>query len=201
MHDDRLEIAREAARLMAESGYVDWAAAKSKAASSLGLRSAAMPSNAEVAVALRDYLATIAPEETRERLRSRRAFALQLMMHLREFHPRAAGALVDGLMTERAPVELHLFADPPERVDMFLADRGWDYDDAELRLRHPSGREVFVPVCRLDTEEGVRVELLIFEADGTRWAPVSPVDGKPMARLDREALKALVARPPDDAAA
>lgn len=201
MAEDRVLIAEETARLMAESGYVDWGTAKSKAAYSLGLSSSAAPSNAEIAAALRRYLATVVPEETRERLAKRREFALQLMTHLREFQPKAAGALVDGLMTERRPVELHLFADPAERVDMFLSDRDWDYDDAELRLRHPSGRETVVPVCRLDTEDGVRVELLIFEEDGMRWAPISPIDGRPMSRLDRAALKALWIESSGEAAA
>lgn len=201
MHNDRQEIAREAARLMAEEGYADWAAAKHKAVARLGMRRPAMPSNAEVASALREHLQLFAADETRDRLRERRRLAVQIMCHLQSFRPRAAGALINGLMTERSPLEIHLFADPPEQVDIFLTDHNWDYDDAELHLRHPDGRDIAVPMCLLNTDDGVVVELIVFDGGGARWSPTSPVDGKPMARLDRAALEALIADSASDAAA
>lgn len=197
---DRSLIAHEAARLMADSGYVDWASAKQKAAQRLGLARSAVPSNMEVAEALAEQLQLFSPEETRARLSARRQLAINIMQALQEFEPRAVGALVNGLMTEVSPVEIHLFADPPEKVDMFLADRGWEYDDDELRLRHPDGREIIVPICRLDTPEGVVVELQVFGCDSARWAPVSPIDGKPVRRLDLAALQAVIATVPDEAA-
>ncbi len=196
---DRALIAQEAARLMTESGFTDWAAAKHKASQRLGLSRSAVPSNAEVAEAVAEQLQLYAPEETRQRLLARRELAVNIMQTLKDFHPRAVGALVSGLMTEFSPVEIQLFADPPEKVDMVLADLGWEYDDAELRLRHPDGREVVVPVCRLDAPDGSTVELQAFGADSLRWAPVSPVNGKPMQRLDLAGLKALLAAP-DEAA-
>ncbi len=199
-NNDRALIAQEAARLMAESGYVDWASAKSKAAQRLGLGRSAVPSNAEVAAALAEQLQLFAPDETRIRLGQRRELALRIMKALKSFQPRAVGALVNGLMTEFTPIEIHLFADPPEAVDIYLSDLGWEYDDGELRLRHPDGREMLVPICRLDTPEGVVVELQVFSSDSTRWAPVSPIDGKPVQRLDVAALQALMTELPDEAA-
>jgi len=191
--NDRALIAHEAARLMAESGFVDWAAAKHKAAQRLGLSRSAVPSNAEVSEALAEQLNLFAPEETHQRLLDRRQLAVRIMQTLEAFQPRAVGALVSGLMTEFSPIEIQLFVDPPEKVDMFLADLGWEYDDGELRLRHPDGRDVVVPVCRMDAPDGSTVELQAFGADSLRWAPVSPVSGKPMQRLDIEALKTLLA--------
>lgn len=199
-NNDRALIAQEAARLMAESGYVDWAAAKHKAAQRLGMARSAVPSNSEVAVALEEQLHLYDADGTRFRLAERRQLAVNVMGALKDFQPRAAGALVNGLMTDRSPVEIHLFADPPEKVDMFLSDLGWEYDDDELRLRHPDGREVIVPICRLDTPDGVVVELQIFNGDSTRWAPISPVDGKPERRMDIAALQAAMAEQPDEVA-
>lgn len=193
----RAEVAAEAARLLAESGYRDFAAAKSKAAQRLaggGSGRSAMPTNLEVAVALQCYLQTFDAEGTQKRLRERRELAVQLMRYLSEFQPRAAGALVSGLMSETMPVEIHLFSDPPERVDMFLGDAGWEFDDDEKRLRHPAGREVAVPVCRTETPEGIAVELLVFETQDMRWSPSSPIDGKPMLRLDQAAMQKVLAQ-------
>lgn len=192
----RAEIAAEAARLLAESGYSDFAAAKNKALKSLGSSSSAgrsvLPSNQEVAQALKDYLQMFDAEETALRLAERRQLALRLMGYLAAFKPRAAGALVSGLMTESMPVEIHLFADPPEQVDIFLSDAGWAFDDDEKHIRHPAGGDVAIPVCRIETPEGIRVELLVFETEDMRWSPSSPIDGKPMQRLDQKALGALI---------
>ena len=189
----RQEAAAEAARLMAEDGYRDWAAAKNKALQRLGHGRSAMPSNMEVADALKAHLQLFDAEETHDRLCERRRLAISLMRRLGQFQPRAAGALVSGIMTEHMPLEIHLFADPPERVDIFLSDAGWDFDDDERRMRHPDGRELDVPVCRLETPEGVQVEFVVFGEDSMRWSPASPIDGKPMTRLDLKAVQALLA--------
>nr|MBV6630413.1 hypothetical protein [Oceanococcus sp. HetDA_MAG_MS8] len=186
----RADIAQEAARLLAEAGIRDWAFAKQKAVSGLGLRRPQMPSNLEVAEALRAYLELFAGEETAAYLQELRALARRLMPSLSVFDPRVVGAAVSGLATQRSPLELHLFSDPAEQVDIFLADRGWPYEEDEARLRHPDGRELILPMCCLGDGRGPEVEITIFSQQDRRWSPASIIDGRPMTRWSLEELQA-----------
>lgn len=188
----RADIAQEAARLLAEAGIRDWAFAKQKALSGLGLRRAQMPSNLEVAEALRAYLGLFASEETAAYLQELRALARRLMPALNAFAPRAVGAVVNGLATQHSPLELHLFADPAEKVDIFLADRGWSYEEDEARLRHPDGRELVLPMCCLGGGRGPEVEITVFAEHDRRWSPASAIDGRPMTRWSLEDLQAAI---------
>ena len=85
------------------------------------------------------------------------------------------------VVTEQAPLEVHLFSDGPGVVAEFLAARGnpCRYDDK--RLRFGGGRELRLPVLRY-AMEGVAVELVVFPT-ALREAPRSPVDGLPVRRL------------------
>jgi hypothetical protein len=59
---------------------------------------------------------------------------------------------------------------------------------------------VVVPTVRFDINDGL-VEAFVFQRDGIRQAPVSPVDGRPMRRADhREVLKLLADAIDDEAA-
>lgn len=194
-HSDELrgEIAREAARLMCEQGVRDFALAKNKATESLtgGLR-APVPSNLEVAASLRDYLEVMDGEAWTTRLRDLRRIAIKAMQLTASFNPRAVGAVVNGLATPRSHVVLHLFSPFDEAVDFFLGDRNIPFDDDECRLLHPAGRELRRPTCVFLAED-TEVELVIFDQDDLRWAPLSPIDGKPMTRWDLPALQASLA--------
>ena len=188
---ERAELAAEAARLQAEEGVRDWGFAKAKAAERLGRPRARAPSNAELAAALRSHLNTFAADEVAVRLAERRRLAQRLMRPLAAFQPHVAGALVHGLATPRSRIELHLFSDPAEQVDIALSDMGWHYEEDEVRLRHPDGRELIVPVCRLEIED-VEVDLLIFAEADRRWAPPCAVEGGMQRRVDPQALQALL---------
>jgi hypothetical protein len=41
-------------------------------------------------------------------------------------------------------------------------------------------------------QDDTRVEATVFPVNGVRQAPISPVDGKPMRRVDRNTLLALL---------
>lgn len=189
----RAELAAETARLLAEEGMNDWGFAKVKAKQRLGATRSLLPSNLEVAAALQSYLQTFMAEETAARLLALRQAARSLMRVLAEFQPLLAGPALSGLATPTSLVELHLFSDPPEKVDIFLANAGRHYEDDERRVRHPDGREQIVPSCVLEASAEVEVELLLFGEADRRWSPVSPVDGRPMQRWDIKALDAALA--------
>lgn len=191
--DLRSEIAREAARLMCEQGVKDFALAKSKATESLtGGTRAPVPSNAEIAESVRDYLEVMDGAAWASRLRGLREIAIKAMQLTSEFSPRAVGAVVNGLATPRSSVVLHVFSPFDEALDFFLGDRNIPFDDEERRVLHPSGRELRRPSCLFLADE-TEVELVIFGLDDRRWSPLSPIDGKPMTRWDLPTLQASLA--------
>jgi len=178
----RRALCVEAARVMAEEGVLDYQAAKRKAGERLNLSPGGwLPSNREVDDALGDYLATFRPRQTAEGLRLRLRLAREAMAALAEFAPRAVGAWVRGRVTPHTPVELHLFADSFEEVNLHLMDRGIRARVGEKRLRYDRGRTAQQPCCRFEVE-GVEMELVVFNRRGERQAPLCPVSGQPMAR-------------------
>jgi hypothetical protein len=90
--------------------------------------------------------------------------------------------VLTGSATAHSDVQLHLFADSVEAVVIHLMDRHVEHEMVQRRLRLQADREaVVVPGVRFETR-AERIEALVFQRDGIRQAPVSPVDGKPMRR-------------------
>src|SRR3546814_2831107 len=71
------------------------------------------------------------------------------MRQLSVFEPRLTGGAVSGAVTIAHHLQLHLFADQSESVDLFLFERGFTFDVSERRYRYPDGREENVPLLRL----------------------------------------------------
>ncbi len=192
----RLLVAEEAARIMHEQGVRDYGLAKRKAAARLGLPPGGrgLPRNREVEAALAAYR-RLFDEDHEARLRRLRRVAAETMRLLAEFEPRLVGSVLSGTAGEHSDVNLHLFADAPERVALFLAERRIPYEEAERRLRPAAGRDPHpYPAFRFVAGD-VAVELTVFPFDGLRQAPCSPLDGRPMRRAGLAAVEALLAEP------
>lgn len=194
--DARLGVARESARLICEQGINDYRLAKDKAMQRLGLERGPAPSNREIADCVADHLEIFEGDVWRERLVRMRTLARHATRLCAPFKPRLTGAVVSGLATRRSRVQLHLFAEFDEAVDLFLADQAIPYETGEKRLRHPDGREIRRPTC-VFMAENVTIELVIFAEDDIRWSPQSPVDGKPMPRLTPDEFEASFAAADD----
>ena len=189
----RAEVARVAARLMAEEGFHGFSEAKAKAAAQLGVHGrGAMPRNDEVEAELRAYQALFQADEHPRWLADKRRVALEAMALLEPFGPRLAGSVLRGTAAEDTEVTLHLFVDPPEAVATFLYDRGIPWEPDAWVGRFGDGREAELPVFRI-SPEGQPVRLIVFPAEGPREAPRSPVDGKPMARAGPAQVEELLA--------
>ncbi len=188
---DRVEVAQVAARLMAEEGIHGFAEAKARAASQLGIGGRQhLPRNDEIEAEIRRYQALFQADEQPLWLAAMRRTALDAMELLDAFSPRLAGAVLRGTAPRDAEVTLHLFTEPPERVATFLLDRGipWELDAWVGRF----GRgEAELPMYRI-MPGGQPVRLVVFPEEGPREAPRSPVDGKPMARADRDRVASLL---------
>ncbi len=185
----RSEVACEAARLMAEQGIADYALAKTKALEIWPGQGRLLPTNLEVADCLREYLQRFQAEDWLERLRNLRQAAVQAMILCSVFHPRAVGAVVNGLATVRSPVQLHVFCPFDEALDFHLADRNIPFDTSERRFRHPGGQEVRRPTCVFVAGD-IDIEIAIFAEQDLRWSPLSPIDGRPMRRWSLKELEA-----------
>lgn len=190
----RARIAQEAARLMADEGVHDFYAAKRKAAQHLGAPDTRnMPRNNEVEAALEQYQRLFRGEEQVRHLRALREGAVQAMRFLAAFNPRLVGSVLSGTAGQHADINLHLFADTPEEISLFLMASHIPFQASLKRLR----------VTREEWQEfpgfGFRagdypVDLVVFPREGRREAPRSPVDGKPMQRAGLEEVEALLAQ-------
>jgi hypothetical protein len=130
----RAQIAQAAARLIAEHGLTDWAAAKRKACRELGLpERAALPANDEVEQALHDYNTLFRHRTQPISLRAQREAAMQWMNELSRWHPVLVGGAAAGWATEHSDVHLELEAEDPKEVELALINAGVEYATAAAK--------------------------------------------------------------------
>ena len=188
----RKVLAQEAARIIIEQGIEDFRIAKRKAAERLGLSGRGLlPGNSEIELAVSEHLKLFGRESHLDLLRMLRQAALSAMELLAPFTPRLVGPVLNGTAGANSAVNLHVFSDNAELVALKLRENRVNYRLYERRLK--SRRD------RLDTFSGFRfthdtasIEATVFPVNGMRQAPISPVDGKPMRRADKNAVLALL---------
>jgi hypothetical protein len=188
----RRALAQEAARIMSEHGIRDFLTAKRKAAERFGVTDGSvLPKNTEIEDALAEYQRLFGGTRHGETLAAQRNAALSAMQMLSDFEPRLVGSVLSGTATEHSDIQLHLFAERAESIAIRLMDFGIDHEVVERRVRYSSDRVVAYPGVHFDFEDHT-VDATVFPVDGIRQAPVSPVDGKPMRRIDVEELEVLL---------
>jgi len=188
----RARIAQEAARLVTEEGVQDYYAAKRKAAQRLGAPDTRnMPRNSEIEAALEEYQRLFRGEQQAVQLQALREGAVQAMRFLTEFNPRLVGSVLSGTAGQHADINLHLFADTPEEVSLFLMETHIPFQPSHKRMR--INREEWQEFPSYELLAGDHaVELVVFPREGRREAPRSPVDGKPMQRAGLEEVEKLL---------
>ena len=185
-------VAQEAARIIVDHGVRDYRLAKQKAAERLGVVGrGSLPGNAEIEAAVVEHLQIFGGDSHTDHLRLMRVAALSAMDLLTQFSPRLVGPVLVGTADENSAVNLHVFADSAEMVAMELADIGINYRPYERRLKSRRGQ--------VETYAGFEfhhshspIQATVFPVDGIRQAPMSPIDGKPMKRVDADAVQRLV---------
>jgi hypothetical protein len=192
----RTRLAREAARIMAE-GTRDYATAKRKAAERLASPDTRhLPSNEEIERELRQYLELFQGAKLPNRLAHLRELALDAMRFLQTFDPRLVGPVLTGTVTEYAVIELHVSADTPEQIALWLDENAIPYEQSERRVRFGGDRYEALPAYRF-TADDVTVELCVFNRRSVRETPLSPVDGRPMKRANIAEVETLITLGPD----
>ncbi len=188
----RVRIAQEAARLMSEEGVRDFYAAKRKAAQHLGAPDTRnMPRNQEVEAELLAYRRLFGGARQDDHLKTLRSAAVQAMRFLSVFRPRLVGSVLSGTAGQHADINLHLFADTPEEVSLFLLDNNIPFQPGQKRLRVTRDSWEEFPAYEFMAGEHP-VELVVFPLQGRREAPRSPVDGRPMQRARIEEVERLL---------
>ena len=188
----RQMVAQEAARIIVDHGIRDYRLAKQKAADRLRVAGrGSLPGNAEVEAAVTEHLQIFGRESHANHLRMMRIAALSAMELLTLFTPRLVGPVLVGTADENSAVNLHVFADSPEAVALQLAEMGVSFRPYERRLK--SRRKQVETYAGFEFHHGnSAIQATVFPVDGIRQAPMSPIDGKPMKRVDSEAVQRLL---------
>jgi hypothetical protein len=188
----RLRIATEAARIMAEEGVKDFQTAKRKAAERLSLSQIRdLPGNEEVQFALSTHLKLFHGPELARNTRRLRQTALEAMTFLAPFEPRLVGSVLAGTVTPTSEIQLHVCADSPEQVGLFLQEQGIPVQLGEQRVRFGGERYKKISTYRF-TAADTAIELYVFDRRSVREVPLSPIDGRPMQRAHLQEVQALL---------
>jgi hypothetical protein len=195
-HELRRRIALEAARLMSEHGIRDFHLAKRKAAERLGAADdVALPKNSEVEDALREHQRLFQADEQPQLLRRLREVAREAMRFFARFEPRLVGAVLEGTADRYSAITLHLFADPPEEVAVFLQEQHIPYEEQTRRVRLAADHSAEFPVLLFSADDAA-LDLTVFPRDAIRQAPLDRVDERPMRRATLAALDQLLNETP-----
>lgn len=157
----REQLAHQAAKLIAEAGIADFAAAKRKAARQLGASDTQhLPSNREVEEALQSYRALYQHDSHPDILYQLRTEALSSMRVFAAFNPYLTGSVLSGVAGEHSDINLMLFSDDSKAVLLFLLKNKLEFEDGEWRVRL-GGREETVPSYTLSGESGTQIHLVV----------------------------------------
>lgn len=189
----RLEVAAEAARIIAVEGQRSYLAAKHKAAERLGATGrGGLPSNSQIERALKEWQALYGGDEHCEHLQALRHAAVRAMRFLSPFRPRLIGPVLEGTADEFSRICLHVYDDDPDAVARFLTEHGIPFDQERRCMRwHDGGwREIDVLVVEAGDDT---VEMALMIGRDALQAPPSPINGKPLKRASLSEVEALLA--------
>lgn len=191
----RLSIAREAARIIYEEGIKEYRDAKRKAAKSFGPEKSLslgshLPSNAEIHEELSRLIRMNEGDIQPERLLRMRLQALSWLELFAPFRPYLVGSVLTGTVTERSDIDLHLFADSAEEVELFLDEREILYEVETVSIRQGSEFRDYHHLY-LD-DDGTVVECTVYDSSERHQRPKSSITGRPMERADAKKLREMI---------
>ena len=188
----RSSIANEAARIIHASGYVDYNAARNKAALRLGCRDRkSLPNNCEIEQALIEYQQLFHADEQKLSANHLRQLALEAMDSLEQFSPRVTGPILSGNVNQHSKLQIHLFSDSPEQIALHLLDKGIPYQESETTLSFKKGQKQRQPCFRFQYKE-TEVEIIWFQSGSIGQPPLSSIDQKPEKRASLTQLRKLI---------
>ncbi len=195
----RMQVAAEAARIIATESQHNYHAAKAKAAERIGVSERlALPSNIEVKEALSAYQSLYGGTQHQDNLERLRHTAVRAMQILGNFKPRLVGPVLDGTANEYSRVALHIFCDPPDCVILYFMDKSMPFQQEQRQIRWHDGSHKTIPLILFELDD-TAIELSVFDPVILRQAPPSPIDGKPQRRAAVSEVRNLLYQSPTDA--
>lgn len=191
----RQMIAQEAARLMYEEGINEYRDAKRKAAKHFGTEKVLslgshLPSNAEIHEELQRLIGLYEEKVLPERLLHMRILALRYMEILEPFSPDLVGSVLGGAVTERSDIDLHLFAESIEEVEVYLKEKGITFEQDVVTIRR--GGEFFEYPHIYIEDEGTVIECSIYPPEDIHKRSKSSITGRAIERVDAKKLRKII---------
>jgi len=192
-HKQRLEIAVQAARLLADDGRLDYLSAKQKALKLCNINSRVdLPTNEEIETQLKIHQKLFDRDGNRQLLlRELRKDAVSVMQKFEMFEPLLVGAVLEGTAVENSPIELHVFSDSVKDVAIFLIEKNIDYESLDRKIRFNKNETIIVPMLRFYIGER-EIELSIFEYKMLRHKLISSITQQPMRRANIKKVQHLI---------
>jgi hypothetical protein len=188
----RQRIAVEAARIMTEEHQSDYYRAKHKAASRLGATNTRnLPRNDEIEKALVEYQKLFRADSHPANLKRMRETAVRAMEYLSQFNPRLVGPVLRGTANKYTEITLHVFAETPEEIDLYLMEEGIPHQHRDKRVILANGEGVVYPAYRFIAEE-MPIMLVVFPSNGIRQPLRCEVDGRLAQRAALNEVRDLV---------
>lgn len=187
-------LVREAARLMYEEHVKQYHDAKRMAAKRIFgqgnkgntyVRSQDLPSNGEI----NDEVAKLANfhegDNIAKQLFLMRVTALDIMQTLERFNPRLIGSVSTGNIKKSSDIDIHLFLEHIEELEMQLDALNWDYERKNVTINR-TGQ--YVEYTHFYLERQFPVELSVYHTSEIRVRTRSSTDGKPIKRISFDRL-------------
>lgn len=188
----RQRLAYESARILSEQGDFEFARARRKAATRLGIEDKrCWPDNEEIQQALLQQQRLFHADEQTDALNQLRQSALSAMREFSAFEPRLVGQVVDGAARREQGVQLQLFVDSAEEVAFQLLERRIPWKQSDDQFRYAGGANQTHPVFRF-MAGNIPVELIVLPFQARRNPPLSPVSERPERGIDATELRRLV---------
>jgi hypothetical protein len=187
----RERLAYLAARIMAQDGIDDFGVAKRKAARLEGVPDTrSLPSNEEIERELKLQRNLYQRDVHPNILRDLRLQAIGAMRLLEGFTPRLVGPIVTGTAGKHSDIRLQLFADSAKDVEIFLINRGVEYQADEIRVG--AGEEPEMRPRFTFSLGGSSVTATVFLPHELRQPYKSSAEGKGQQRVSVEWLEAAL---------
>ena len=180
----RQQIAVESARLMNEEGIDNFQYARKKAAQQLGINdTSAYPDNEEILRQIKIHQSLYQSPTHQQLLRDLRTTAISAMKLLQEFNPRLTGSVLQGYASEHSGIDIHLMADSPEAIALFLMEHDIPYQliDWKLHFSRHKKNHLCVPAFQFYAGKH-QVNLIVLSEKQRKMIPISPLDGRTMQR-------------------
>ena len=151
-----------------------------------------LPSNGEIRAAVVARAALVDGLRHHERLGHLRVVALAVMQQLDAFEPRLIGSVASGAIHRNSDVDIQVFCTRHDRLEQTLRANGHDAERLEHDLVRNGSFHRYVHY-HFDVG-GADVELSVYEPAELHVVRFSSIDGKPIDRMPRRRLEALMRR-------